>query len=187
MPSTVRQQGLQKQMTQSKTNPMAAILSQLLLLGFWLAMIILVAGTMLILAGILSSLTGGAFELPMVTAWAGDVPTVSLVAALLETIILATGLGYVCHQLRRILSTLALGDPFVPANATRLVFIGFALALIEIASILGALVLGMFFEMEFRLVALINLKAVGAVVVLLILAQVFREGARLRESEKMTI
>lgn len=180
-------EGLQKPMSQSKTNTLMALLSCLLLAGFWLALIVLVAGAVLIGAGIAGSLNGGAFELPMLTTWAEDVPTVNLVAALIETIIVATGLGYICHQLRRILSTLAAGDPFVPQNARRLMQIALSLALIELTSIGVSLVLGAVFEAELSLRVLIDPEIIGAVIVLWILAQVFREGARLRESDQMTI
>ncbi len=101
----------------------------------------------------------------------------------------APGIIYVCVQLRRILSTLAAGDPFVPQNGPRLTRIAIAIALVELGRYLTVILLNSFVDLgtDQPLRLSINLAAWAAVVALFILAQVFREGSRLREEEKMTI
>ena len=92
-------------------------------------------------------------------------------------------------QLRRILSALADGDPFVPENGPRLSKIAFAIGAIELARYLTVILLNAFVDLgsDQPLRLSINLAAWAAVIALLVLAQVFREGSRLREEEKMTI
>jgi hypothetical protein len=104
-------------------------------------------------------------------------------------VVFAAGIAYVCSQLRRILSTLAEGDPFVPENGPRLTRIAMAIAAIEIIRTLATLIIDATVDLGDHYVASIsfNLTVWGAVVVLFVLAQVFREGARLREEQKMTI
>ena len=92
-------------------------------------------------------------------------------------------------QLRRILQTLADGDPFVPQNGPRLTRIAIAIALVELARYVTVFLLNAFVDLgtDQPVRLSINLAAWAAVVALFILAQVFREGTRLREEEKMTI
>lgn len=168
---------------------MAAVLSQVVLALYWLAMLILVLGSVIISIGILSSVNDGAFQIPLLTAWTDGVPTGRLVVALLETIIFAGALAYVCSELRQILSTLAAGDPFVPDNAPRLTRIAVAVGIVELAGILSVFFVKHVFALSGTETLRLGIKPgiIGAVIVLLILAQVFKEGTRLREAEKMTI
>jgi len=172
-----------------QTNAMAALLSQVVLALYWLAMLILVLGFVVIGAGIAGSINDGAFQIPLLTAWTDDVPTVHLVLALLETVLFAAALAYVCWELRHILSTLAGGDPFVPENAPRLMRIAIALAVVELIGVLSFFFIRLIFgpsESE-ALRFSIDPGIVGAVIVLFILAQVFKEGSRLRDADRMTI
>ncbi|MEL7540515.1 MAG: DUF2975 domain-containing protein [Pseudomonadota bacterium] len=176
-------------MSGTRKNSMAAVLSTVVTVIFWLAIVL---GTFLFIIlgiGLLGSLNGGELDLPLIEARADGVPTGRIVAALIGLVVFAPGIAYVCAQLRRILSTLAEGDPFVPENAPRLTRIAIAIGLIEGIRILSVLVLATTVDLGEGYVASININLAvwGAVIVLLILAQVFKEGTRLREEEKMTI
>ena len=168
---------------------MAAVLSTVVTVIFWLAIILGGFFFVILSIGILGSLNGGEVDLPLVQASADGVPVGRLVAAMVGLVVFAPGIAYVCAQLRRILSTLADGDHFVPENTPRLTRIAIAIALVEVIRMASVLILAATVDLGEGYVANmnINLSVWGAVVVLLILAQVFKEGTRLREEEKMTI
>ena len=176
-------------MANANTNSMAAVLSLIVRVIFWLSIIFGAFFFVIIGLGLLGSLNGGALNLPPVQALAQGVPPGRLVAVLVGIVVAATGIAYVCSQLRRILSTLAEGDPFVPENGPRLTRIAFAIALIEIARTAATIIISALVDVGegYSPTISINLALWGAVVVLFVLAQVFREGTRLREEEKMTI
>lgn len=108
--------------------------------------------------------------------------------------ILCVGAMIVCAYLRGVFETLVARDPFVPENAKRFAAIGIVLAIMEgasmfvttIASLLLA-ALGLAGENPPFLIPRINWPVWFAVLTLLVLAQVFREGAAMREEQKMTI
>jgi hypothetical protein len=168
---------------------MAAFLSTVVTVIFWLAIVL--GGFLFIILsiGLLGSLNGGEIDLPLVEARADGVPAGRLVAALVGLVVFAPGIAYICSKLRQILSTLAAGDPFVPENAPRLTRIAIAIGLIEVIRMCSVLVLAATVDLGEGYVANININLAvwGAIIVLLILAQVFKEGTRLREEEKMTI
>ena len=176
-------------MPEGETNSIAAILSHIVRAIFWLAVIIGVVGFVLIGIGVVGSLNGGAVSVPGMQAYVENVEPGRLVAAMVGLVVFSVGIAYVCAQLSRILSTLAAGDPFVPENGPRLTRIATAIALIEIVRNAVVFVLSGLVDLgtNYSPKLLINLAAWGAVVTLFILAQVFREGTRLREEEKMTI
>ena len=176
-------------MANANTNSMAMVLSLLVRVLFWLAIIFGAFFFAVIGLGLLGSLNGGSLSLPPVQALAQDVPPGRLIAVLVGIVVAATGIAYVCSQLRRILSTLAEGDPFVPENGPRLTRIAMAIALIEIVRTVATLIISKTVDLgdNYTATISINLALWGAVVVLFVLAQVFREGTRLREQEKMTI
>ncbi len=176
-------------MAQANTNSIAAVLSLLVRVLFWLAIIVGGIGFLIFGAGLLGSLNGGALKLPMMEALAEGVSPGRLAIGLVGIVIFAAGIAYVCSQLSRILSTLAEGDPFVPENGPRLLRIAVAIALIEIIRTAATLIIAATVDLGEEMVANININLAvwGAVVVIFVLAQVFREGTRLREEEKMTI
>ncbi|WP_300542721.1 DUF2975 domain-containing protein [Maricaulis sp.] len=102
----------------------------------------------------------------------------------------------VVDRLRRIFSTLIAGDPFVPENAGHLRVIALAIAGYQVLrhvtqgavamllTIMDQPVLG---GLELTATANIDLGAWFAVAALLVLAEVFREGARMRQEQKLTI
>ncbi|MCF6329465.1 MAG: DUF2975 domain-containing protein [Henriciella sp.] len=176
-------------MANANTNSMAAVLSLIVRVIFWLSIIFGAFFFVIIGLGLFGSLNGGALNLPLVQALAQDVAPGRLVAVLVGIVVAASGIAYVCSQLRRILSTLAEGDPFVPENGPRLTRIAIAIALIEIVRTVATFVIAALVDVGEGSQATININLAlwGAVIVLFVLAQVFREGTRLREEEKMTI
>ena len=106
-------------------------------------------------------------------------------------LIFAYGLSFagvlvIVRALRQIFTTLTAGDPFHPANVDRLRLIGVMLALLEVGRYLvWAVTTQMPFVKEFK--ASLNLTAWFSVLVVFVLAEVFREGARLRREAELTI
>jgi hypothetical protein len=97
------------------------------------------------------------------------------------------GVLVIVQRLRRVFGAMTAGDPFHPDNVRRLRVIALVLALIEINSYAFAaidrFVLGARLPTGFSL----NLTAWFAVLVIVVLAEVFREGARLRRDAELTI
>ena len=155
----------------------------------WIAVISGVIAFLLIGAGLIGSLNGGTMKVPGMETYVDGVKPGQFVAGLAGLAVFAPGIIYVCMQLRRILQTLADGDPFVPQNGPRLTRIAIAIALVELARYVTVFLLNAFVDLgtDQPVRLSINLAAWAAVVALFILAQVFREGTRLREEEKMTI
>lgn len=176
-------------MPSGKRNSMAAILTVLMTAAIWVSVI--AGGFVFIMLGIglVASLNEGALSLPIGQA-AAEVSPLNFVFTLVGLAIILPGIVYVCLQLRRILATLAEGDPFVPDNAARLTKIAAALAVMEIAGLVFVICIRTFAPAD-ELIARpsldFNIVVWAAVAALLILSQVFREGTRLREEEKMTI
>lgn len=98
----------------------------------------------------------------------------------------------VVDRLRRIFATLAAGDPFVPENADHLRVIWVAIAVFELARYLvsgvAVLVLHLTEPADVRFAGLgVDVRIWFAVLVIFVLAEVFREGARLRQEQRLTI
>ncbi|MFT4090619.1 MAG: DUF2975 domain-containing protein [Asticcacaulis sp.] len=90
--------------------------------------------------------------------------------------------------MRQVFRTLAEGDVFHPANVWRLRFIGIALAVLEIYSYLSRTLVEVLLNMPVEPVY--GMRAVTAwvsVLVVFVLAEVFKEGARLRAEANLTI
>lgn len=176
-------------MAQANTNSIAAVLSLLVRVLFWLAIIAGVGIFILVGTGFFGSLNGGDVKMPGVEASVEGVVPGQLLISMVGVVVFFAGFAFVCNQLSRILSTLAEGDPFVPENGPRLTRIAIAVAAIEIIRTATVLIGSTLVDLgdNMRPSINVNLAAWGAVVVLFVLAQVFREGTRLREEEKMTI
>lgn len=168
---------------------MAAALSVLMTIVIWLTAILGGLLMVICLIGIFTEATGAG--LPLVSASLEDSLTFhDLIFVFVSMSIVVPGIVYVALNLRQILTTLAEGDPFVPENATRLGRIAFVLAAMEIAAIvLIVFARAVFVPSELLSEVHIRFDLVmwAAVAALLILSQVFREGTRLRDEEKMTI
>ncbi len=113
-------------------------------------------------------------------------PMVAAVLLAVEAYLAA--LIVIFNRLRRVFETLTLGDPFRPDNVHRLRLVGLALVALEALGYLVRLSAS-------RLVAhgevsvnfSINLSGWFAILVVFVLAEVFREGARLRAEAELTI
>jgi hypothetical protein len=120
----------------------------------------------------------------------GDVNTGNI-GPVMAGFLLAYGLSFggvlvIVHFLRQLFMTLTVGDPFHPANVNRLRLIGAMLAALE----LGRYVMfgvSRFVPAIRRVDPNLNLTAWFSVLVVFVLAEVFREGARLRREAELTI
>lgn len=110
----------------------------------------------------------------------------TLAAALAAGAIYAGGILLIVGNLRRIFSTLTTGDPFHPDNVARLRLIGLILAGLEVGRTvfgwIGAMIIP-----DSDLAIRFSLTAWFSVMVVFVLAEVFREGARLRREAELTI
>ncbi|MCX7865186.1 MAG: DUF2975 domain-containing protein [Novosphingobium sp.] len=93
------------------------------------------------------------------------------------------------RHLYRIIDTVGEGDPFVPANASRLMAMGWIALATHILAIPLNLVSAWLDDYSDRFVANFGLSFAGLLLalVLFILARVFREGARMREDLEGTV
>ncbi len=116
-------------------------------------------------------------------------PFMALVSSVSVVIVAAVFLVIV-KQLRAICKTLVTGDPFVPQNATRLRRIWVAVAAGEILRLCSTFVISRLSQSteEISVVATdLRIYVWFMVLALIILAEVFREGARLRQEAKLTV
>ena len=112
--------------------------------------------------------------------------------AIAATAVYVAGLVFIVGRLRRVFVTLTQGDPFQPMNVRRLRLIGFTLAGIELFSYLVRAMLGWWkaqahLDVNLDIVQGFDLTVWFAVLVVFVLAEVFREGARLRREAELTI
>lgn len=110
-----------------------------------------------------------------------------LVGGLLAAALYMAGLLVIVARLRQIFATLTAGDPFHPDNVLRLRVIGLTLGSLELVryAVRAAgdwLDLGQTKESQG-----LSLTAWFSVLVVFVLAEVFREGARLRREAELTI
>jgi hypothetical protein len=97
-------------------------------------------------------------------------------------------------QLRAVFETLRDRDPFKPENARRLRVVALALAVLELARYFTsgavALLVRIFGQPQTEVVdsnLVVDLGAWGAVLIIWVLSEVFREGARMRADQELTI
>lgn len=120
----------------------------------------------------------------------------ALLLGAIACVIVGVGAIFVFIALRRIIGSLEAGDPFVPENAGRIRVLAAAIAVLTLTSyILPGIVAGLtevFGKLGGGTITTkpdldFNIPAWLAVIILLVLAQIFDEGARLRAEEQMTI
>ncbi|MGJ3233069.1 MAG: DUF2975 domain-containing protein [Oceanicaulis sp.] len=118
------------------------------------------------------------------------------VLALPMAVVAIAALIFIIDRLRRIFRTLIGGDPFVPENANHLRAIAIGIGVYQILHYASHGVISLVFTLSGRPVEgggrlvpefSLNLGAWFAVLALFVLAEVFREGARLRDEQKFTI
>ena len=116
-----------------------------------------------------------------------DAPGMGPIAAavLLGWDLYLVGAMIVVRGLRRIFQTMVAGDPFHPDNVRRLRVIGAAIAALEVLRYLAYMFAPAI--LQSRLTGGVNLSAWFAILVIFVLAEVFREGARLRREAELTI
>ncbi len=165
---------------------MAAVMTVLVTVVMWITAII---GAIVVAAGAveLFSMFGHTpISIGAIKVDDHDITAPELIAGLIGVVVVVAAVVYVSLQLRKILATLAEGDPFVPDNASRLTRVAVAIAATQLMRYLIAFGSGLFADgVQVRLS--IDLIAWASVAALFILSQVFREGTRLRDEEKMTI
>lgn len=115
--------------------------------------------------------------------WLGPMVAASLLAMDLYV----GGAIVIVGRLRRIFRTLIAGDPFHPDNVRRLRVIGGALAALEAGRYATAAVAHLIFHGQVSIAGGVNLTTWFGVLVVLVLSEVFREGARLRGEAELTI
>jgi hypothetical protein len=129
-----------------------------------------------------------AFEMDKGLGWQVVTP------ALAGAIVIVAGWLVVVHRLKRLCDTFTTAEPFRRENADHLRVIWITLLTIEIsryallaltAAIVGVFGLPASAELSFHLN--VDLTTWSAILVLIVLAEVFREGARMREEQDLTI
>ncbi len=119
---------------------------------------------------------------------AGLEPQRPVALALLALAAYVAGLVVVFNRLRRVFGSLIVGDPFHPDNVGRLRVIGLALIGLELMGYLLRMILAFVFPGRVTGGGVtLNLTAWFAILVVFVLAEVFREGARLRQDAELTI
>ena len=97
------------------------------------------------------------------------------------------GMLVIVGSLRKIFMTLTAGDPFHPDNVARLRLIGLTLAALELGRYAFKAVSAWIMTSAKGVEPSLNLTAWFSVLVVFVLAEVFREGARLRREAELTI
>ncbi len=110
----------------------------------------------------------------------------TIVAGLAAADLYVVGVLIIVGRLRRIFATLTAGDPFQPDNVRRLRVIGLVLAALEIGRYVFVAVSAWLPDVE-RNAQGFSMTAWFSVLVVFVLAEVFREGARLRSEAELTI
>ncbi|HLI64933.1 MAG TPA: DUF2975 domain-containing protein [Caulobacteraceae bacterium] len=99
----------------------------------------------------------------------------------------AGGVLAIVGQLRRLFATLTAGDPFHPANVRRLRTIGLLLAALGVLEMVRYPLTLLDAKLATHRDLTPNVTTWFAVLVVFVLAEVFREGARLRHDAELTI
>jgi hypothetical protein len=110
-----------------------------------------------------------------------------IVAAMTSAVLYLAGILVIVSSLRRIFMTLTAGDPFHPDNVARLRLIGLMLAALELGRYAFWAVSVWLLPNLQRVEPELSLTAWFSVLVVFVLAEVFREGARLRREAELTI
>ncbi|MBW8813781.1 MAG: DUF2975 domain-containing protein [Caulobacterales bacterium] len=111
----------------------------------------------------------------------------SITSGLLAAALYLGGVLIIVGALRRIFTTLTSGDPFHPDNVARLRLIGLMLAGLELGRYVFWAVSAWLLPGVNHVEPSMSLTAWFSVLVVFVLAEVFREGARLRREAELTI
>ena len=110
-----------------------------------------------------------------------------LMGAILAVGLYEGGVLVIVARLRQIFATLTAGDPFHPDNVLRLRVIGLMLAALELGRYGFQIASAWLLPGQNRVESSLNLTTWFSVLVVFVLAEVFREGARLRREAELTI
>jgi hypothetical protein len=115
----------------------------------------------------------------------GHTPGLAAALMLFSAELSLVGVIVIVQRLRRIFEAMTAGDPFHPDNVRRLRIVALVLALIEVNGYL----FGAIDRFAFGAHPAVQLNLTGwfAVLVVVVLSEVFREGARLRREAELTI
>ncbi len=98
------------------------------------------------------------------------------------------GFTLILRHLRVMIRTLRMGDPFQPANVSRLKQIGATLAVVTGGAWIGQYMVSRLVRGELEPPSIFDLITPAfSILVVFVLAEVFREGARLRRESELTI
>jgi hypothetical protein len=111
----------------------------------------------------------------------------SVTSGLFATDLYLGGVLVIVGSLRRIFTTLTAGDPFHPDNVARLRLIGLMLAGLELGRYAFWAIAAWLLPGIKHIEPSLSLTAWFSVLVVFVLAEVFREGARLRSEAELTI
>ena len=111
----------------------------------------------------------------------------AITSGLFAAALYLAGILVIVGSLRRIFTTLTAGDPFHPDNVARLRLIGLMLAGLELGRYAFWAVSAWLLPGVNRIEPSMSLTAWFSVLVVFVLAEVFREGARLRREAELTI
>lgn len=111
----------------------------------------------------------------------------AVTSGLLAAALYLAGILVIVGSLRRIFTTLTAGDPFHPDNVARLRLMGLMLAGLELGRYAFWAVSAWLLPGVNRIEPTMSLTPWFSVLVVFVLAEVFREGARLRREAELTI
>lgn len=162
----------------------SSILKTALDVVWWVLIVAAVALIVLTVAG----LTLGGEELRASGVFGSASAPMMIAAGLGLALMAIAGLLVIVWSLRRVFATLTVGEPFQIENVRRLRLIGAALLGLELLSYLArGFAVAAAPDQVARMSYWPNFTAWFAVLVVLVLAEVFREGARLRREAELTI
>ncbi len=130
---------------------------------------------------------------PLKTQLFSDIAPLTVSISAFSMLIGAGAFIIILKQLRAICQTLESGDPFVPQNAQRLRTIWIAVAIAEILRLLSGVILsgliskGQTVGNATELTLDFRFSVWFLVFAFIIFTEVFREGARLRQEQKLTV
>lgn len=168
-------------------------LAQMILQGLKLlnlcAKIVIAIFAFITALAIITTIAGGKVgELKMFTEW--RVFTPMLLAGFVHSI----ALMLISNQLIAITKSHVEKDPFVPENGIRLKKIAIYLGVLEISRYFIQILMGLIIAFagqpddgQISMKIAPNFVAWGAVLIILLLSQIFKEGARLRKNDQLTI
>lgn len=169
--------------------PMSGLLSVALWAAFWILALLTLGALLLFIVMAFAPL--GPLNLTAPTPDGGisvPVPRAYILFGLGAFAGYFGGFALVLRHLRRIVHSLRIGDPFHPANVGRLKQIGVILAVITGGAWIGQTLVSHLVRGSMEPPSPFNLATPAfSVLVVFVLAEVFRQGARLRREAELTI